>query len=253
MKKLTLIGLYIFLPFSALAEHDFAYYKAKTIEMLPVLNIDPKTVFFADVKKEPTLHMAITNPKTIFIPTSILNTKSTEEALFECAVQAQLSQVDFAKCTTFDFGTLINAAILAGAFTYSVPILVFNQSWTFNDWIRAREKNIATGILFGGLGLALFLTVRYWLPKAQKENAGGQVGKLFIYLAVINQLLTNEKTAPIAIAGMSLATKQYEQFAALAQHVSTAEREQLEKSYQTVNARVQQWFAGHPNTSTISA
>jgi len=49
MKKFALLGLWFSLPFIAFAEHDFAYYQAKTIEMLPILEIDPKTVSFVPI------------------------------------------------------------------------------------------------------------------------------------------------------------------------------------------------------------
>ena len=92
MKKLTLIGLCLSLPFFVFAEHDFAYYKAKTIEMLPVLNIDPAMVSFASINKTPTIQEYMAHPQAIFINSSFLNTKLEQDALFECAVQAQLSQ-----------------------------------------------------------------------------------------------------------------------------------------------------------------
>jgi hypothetical protein len=72
--------------------HDFEYYKTKTIEILPVLGIDPSALSFIPVGHEPTIEERQENPNVVFLYVEKLNASlSTRSAVFECLVEAQLS------------------------------------------------------------------------------------------------------------------------------------------------------------------
>ncbi len=181
------------------------------------------------------------------------------DALFECAVQAQLSQSRMIKS---NINNLFRGILVAGFITYWFMQVFGKQSFSYNDprngqlnhaWTedpRTQEKKKALGVLIGGLSLTFLWWLRDQYTQPQISKSEFETGKLWIHLAVVNQLLTDEKTAPIAVQGMALAAQQYRLFAKHSKHSSQKEREQLETAYQTVNTRVQHWIANHSNTQS---
>ncbi len=72
--------------------HTFEFYKAKTIEVLPILGINPSTLSFTAVGHEPTIVERQENPHVVFLNVERLNSLlSVHEAIFECLTEAQLS------------------------------------------------------------------------------------------------------------------------------------------------------------------
>lgn len=91
MKKLLLL-----LTIPALSHaYDFVYYEQKTRELLPILDINEVDVIFICCRKEPSVEQRMKNPNAVFLNIELLNNVPEDVALFECAVQAQLTQLNW--------------------------------------------------------------------------------------------------------------------------------------------------------------
>jgi hypothetical protein len=95
MKRLLALLTCIAFTTTDIIAHDFAYYEQKTRELLPILGIDETDITFVPVHKEPSREQRMANPKAIFINIEVFSKLSDNRALFECAVQAKLTQLDW--------------------------------------------------------------------------------------------------------------------------------------------------------------
>src|ERR1700722_19010170 len=205
MKKLIVSSLSMLCAFTMMAApHDFAYYRAKTIELLPTLEINPTTVSFVEVSQSPTIEQRKRSPNTIFLNPTTLNLKPHSIALFNCAVEAALGNLpekDWQQITRFEPTSPIMPVMTA-----LIPLMFITPSiLTHRDCSRTGK------IIAGLITLAGFAGGSFWYRHTAHQDALRQQieisssfenKKCWIQLSLIKLFITNPTTALLAFAGL---------------------------------------------------
>ncbi len=213
IRKQSIIAGLLLTPCLMVHGHDFHYYEQKTRELLPLLGINEIDVTFQVTHKEVSLQQRQTKPKTIFLNIEKLIQLNPDAALFECALQANLTTLDWNKLTAQTTQSLIQryekTACIA-AFYIWFSCLFGAEIFRSRVWSSADKIKVFLGMLsiIGGHIYLQFYSDHTALGEKQNSRKKDSFDYEFreklidtIYSLLLAPTMLDNDTAHLAYAG----------------------------------------------------